>query len=84
MLRSVESLPYSHRELHGNFFYELELVHNIQDLIIDPNYSSHDVHWLNSRACESTTDQSPLLGYSLMKLHAPVEQSHLISCCVMV
>jgi hypothetical protein len=34
----------------GNFLPELELVHNLPQLMINPEFEAWDIHWLNSQA----------------------------------
>lgn len=40
----------------GNFLSELELVHNLPRLLINPEFEDRDIHWLNSQAKQFVSD----------------------------
>ena len=35
---------------YGNFLPELELVHNLHHLLVNPDFEVYDIYWLNTQA----------------------------------
>lgn len=49
MMRNVQTWPFL-RRIRYNLYDELELVHNLPPLLLRPEFSAHDVYWLNTQA----------------------------------
>ena len=49
-LRNLQTHGFWRRLEYGNFYAELELVHNLPRLLICPEFQAYDVYWLNTQA----------------------------------
>jgi len=49
-LRNIQQHPAWRRIAYGAFYPEMELVHNLHRILIIPEFTEYDVHWLNSQA----------------------------------
>jgi len=49
LLRNMQTHSVMKRLTYGSFYDELELVHNMHDLVVNFYFSEFDVHWINSQ-----------------------------------
>jgi hypothetical protein len=49
-LRNIQTHSLWRRMLYGNFFAELELVHNLPRCLVYPEFREADIWWLNCQA----------------------------------
>lgn len=49
-MRNVKTHSWWRRLSYGAFYHELELLHNIHRLLVNPDFEEQDLHWLNSQA----------------------------------
>src|SRR5713101_1264294 len=49
-MRNIQRHSAWHRFRYGSFYPEMELVHNMHRILVLPEFTEHDVHWLNSQA----------------------------------
>src|SRR5688572_23903838 len=48
-LRSLHSHPTVDLSKHGRFFAELELVHNLPERLISPDFTKSDAYWVTTQ-----------------------------------
>lgn len=61
--RSVQTWPWW-RRLRTDLYPELELVHNIGPLLREPQFTLHDVYWINTQARNYDTQRAARDGIS--------------------
>jgi hypothetical protein len=49
-MRNIQTHSAWQRFRYGSFYPELELVHNLPQLLLIPHFSEHDMRWLNAQA----------------------------------
>jgi hypothetical protein len=49
-MRNIQTHTRWARFRYGSFYPEMELVHNMHRLLVMPEFTEYDVHWLNSQA----------------------------------
>src|SRR2546426_3773861 len=49
-MRNIQRHSIWHRFRYGSFYPEMELVHNMHRILVIPEFTEYDVHWLNSQA----------------------------------
>ena len=49
-MRNIQTHSAWRRLRYGAFYPEMELVHNMHRLLVLPDFTEHDIHWLNSQA----------------------------------
>jgi len=49
-MRNIQTHSAWHRFRYGSFYPETELVHNMHRILIYPEFTESDIHWLNSQA----------------------------------
>jgi len=49
-MRNIQTHSAWHRFRYGSFYPEMELVHNMHRILVLPEFTEYDVHWLNSQA----------------------------------
>jgi hypothetical protein len=49
-MRNIQRHSAWHRFKYGSFYPELEMVHNMHRILVYPEFTEYDVHWLNSQA----------------------------------
>lgn len=49
-IRNIQRHSAWRRFRYGSFYPEMELVHNMHRILLLPEFTEHDVHWLNSQA----------------------------------
>jgi len=49
-MRNIQRHSAWHRFRYGSLYPEMELVHNLPRLLVEPEFTKHDVYWLNSQA----------------------------------
>lgn len=48
-LRNIQTYSVFKRLSYGSIYRELELIHNLHRLIVDPEITDADIHWFNSQ-----------------------------------
>jgi hypothetical protein len=49
-MRNIQRHSAWQRFKYGSFYPEMELVHNMQRILVYPEFTEYDIHWLNSQA----------------------------------
>lgn len=49
-MRNIQRHSLWRRATYGSFYLEMELVHNLPDCLMTPEFSEKDVYWLNTQA----------------------------------
>ena len=49
-MRNIQTHSSWRRFSYGSFYPEMELVHNLPPLLIPPEFTDGDIHWLNYQA----------------------------------
>ena len=49
-MRNIQTHSAWRRFTYGPFYPEMELVHNMHRLLVNPQFTESDIHWLNSQA----------------------------------
>ena len=49
-MRNIQTHSAWRRFRYGSFYPEMELVHNLHRILVLPEFTEYDVHWLNSQA----------------------------------
>jgi len=49
-MRNIQTHSAWRRFKYGPFYPETELVHNLHRILVCPEFTEYDVHWLNSQA----------------------------------
>src|ERR1035437_3626237 len=49
-MRNIQRHSAWHRFRYGSFYPEMELVHNLHRILVYPEFTEYDIHWLNSQA----------------------------------
>jgi hypothetical protein len=49
-IRNIQTHSSWDRWRYGAFYPEMELVHNMHRIVIFPEFTEHDIYWLNSQA----------------------------------
>ncbi|PWU08611.1 MAG: zinc ABC transporter substrate-binding protein [Verrucomicrobia bacterium] len=49
-MRNIQTHSAWHRFRYGSFYPEMELVHNMHRILVLPEFTEYDVHWLNAQA----------------------------------
>jgi len=63
-LRNIQTHSSWQRFKYGSFYPETELVHNLPRLLVVPEYTEHDIHWLNYQARIFAKDgNNPVHGF---------------------
>ena len=63
-LRNIQTHSSWRRFRYGPFYPEAELVHNLPRLLVHPEFTEYDIHWLNYQARIFTKDgNNPIHGF---------------------
>ena len=49
-VRNIQTHSAWRRFSYGSFYPEMELVHNMHRILVESDFTQHDIHWLNSQA----------------------------------